>query len=162
MAKIGLENSFAISKIIIHPKNPDIVFAAALGNIFKPNPDRGIFRTKDGGKTWQKILYKSDSTGCIDISMDPNDPSILYAGMWQAYRTPWSMVSGGRQSGLYKSTDGGDTWINISQNEGLPKGILGKICISISPVNSDRVFAMIENTNGGLLEVMMPVKLGKK
>lgn len=148
--KIGLENTFAISKIIIHPKNPDIVFAAALGNVFKPNPDRGIFRTKDGGKTWQKILYKSDSTGCIDISMDPNDPTILYAGMWQAYRTPWSMVSGGRQSGLYKSTDGGDTWINISQNEGLPKGILGKICISISPVNSDRIFAMIENTNGGL------------
>ena len=148
--KIGLENTYAISKIIIHPKNPDIVFVAALGNVFKPNIDRGVFRTKDGGKTWQKILYKSDSTGCIDIAMDPNDPLVIYAGMWQTYRTPWSMVSGGKQSGLYKSIDGGDTWKNISQNEGLPKGILGKICISISPVNSDRVFAMVENTNGGL------------
>jgi len=148
--KIGLENTFAIANIVIHPKNPDIVYVSALGNVFKPNTDRGVFRTKDGGKTWKKILYKSDSTGCVSIAMDPNNPDVLFAGMWQTYRTPWSMVSGGRQSGLYKSTDGGDTWKDISQNEGMPKGILGKICIAVSPANSERVFAMVENINGGL------------
>jgi len=148
--KIGLENTFAIANIVVHPKTPDILYVSALGNVFKPNTDRGVFRSRDGGKNWQKVLYISDSTGCINVVLDPNDPNVLYAGMWQTYRTPWSMSSGGRQSGLYKSTDGGDTWKNISKNEGLPKGILGKICVSVSPVNSDRVFAMIENTNGGL------------
>ncbi|NUM31420.1 MAG: glycosyl hydrolase [Bacteroidetes bacterium] len=148
--KLGLENTFAISDIAVHPQNADLVYVSAMGNIFKPNADRGIYKSKDGGKTWQKIFYISDSTGCISLVMDPNDPEILYAGMWQAYRTPWSMSSGGKQSGLYKSTDGGNTWKNISQNEGLPKGILGKICISVSPVSSDRIFAMIENKNGGL------------
>lgn len=148
--KIGLENTFAISNVVVHPKNPDLVYVSAMGNVFKPNPDRGIFRSKDGGKSWQKIFYISDSTGCINLVMDPNDPEILYAGMWQAYRTPWSMSSGGNQSGLYKSTDGGNSWKNISQNEGLPKGLLGKICIAVSPVTSDRIFAMVENKNGGL------------
>lgn len=148
--KIGLENTFGIANIIVHPQNPDIVYVSALGNVFKPNSERGVFKTKDGGKTWQKVLYVSDSTGCINIAIDTENPEILYAGMWQAYRTPWSMSSGGKQSGLYKTTDGGNSWKNISQNEGLPKGILGKICIAVSPVNSERVFAMIENKNGGL------------
>jgi photosystem II stability/assembly factor-like uncharacterized protein len=148
--KIGLENTFAIANCVVHPKNPDIVYVSALGHVFKPNADRGVFRTKDGGKTWQKVLYKSDSAGCINIAMDPNNPDVLYASLWQTYRTPWSMSSGGRHSGLYKSVDGGNTWVDISKNEGLPKGILGKICIAVSPVNSDRVFAMVENTNGGL------------
>ncbi len=148
--KLGLEKTFAIANIVIHPKNPDVIYVSALGNVFKPNPERGVYRSKDGGKSWQNVLFVSDSTGCITVSMDPGNPEILYAAMWQAYRTPWSMSSGGRQSALYKSTDGGDTWKNISKNEGLPKGLLGKIGIAVSPVNSDRVFAIIENTNGGL------------
>lgn len=148
--KIGLEKTFAISNIVVHPKNPDVLYVSALGNVFKPNPDRGVYRSKDGGKTWQKVLFVSDSTGCIQVTMNPSNPDVLYAGMWQAYRTPWSMSSGGRQSGMYKSVDGGETWVNISKNPGLPKGILGKICIAVSPVDGDRVFAMIENTHGGL------------
>ena len=148
--KIGLENTFAIANIVIHPKDPNTVYVSALGNVFKPNSDRGVYRTRDGGKSWQKILYKSDSAGCINIVMDNNDPNILFASLWQAYRSSWSMVSGGRHSQLYKSIDGGDTWKNISQNEGMPKGVLGKICMAISPVNSDRIFAMVENSNGGL------------
>lgn len=148
--KIGLESTYAIANIVVHPKNPDIVFVSALGNVFKPNADRGVFRSKDGGKSWQKVLYKTDSAGCIQVVMDPNDPEVLYASLWQVYRTPWSMSSGGRHSKLYKSTNGGDTWVDISVNEGLPKGICGKICMAVSPVNSDRVFAMVENANGGL------------
>ena len=148
---IGLEKGNAIANIQIHPTDPDLVYVSAMGNIFGPNPERGVYRSQDGGDTWQQVLAKNDSTGAVDVKMDPNNSNVLYAAMWQAYRNHHSMGSGGPGSGLYKSVDGGDTWKEISKNPGLPKGLLGKIGISVSPVNSNRIYAMIENKdNGGL------------
>lgn len=147
---IGLKDAQTISKIRVHPKDENLVYVAALGHVFGSNPERGIFRSRDGGKTWQKILFKNDSTGAVDLALDPNNPRILYAGMWQAYRNPWSMSSGGAGSGLWKSVDGGDTWQDISQNDGLPKGIIGKIGITVSPAKADRVWASVESEEGGL------------
>lgn len=148
---IGLREANAIAAIQIDPTDPDLVYVAAMGNIFGANPERGIFRSKDGGATWKQILAKNDSTGAVDLKIDPNNPNILYASLWQAYRNHHSMSSGGPGSGLYKSTDGGDTWTSLSENPGMPKGLLGKIGITVSPVNSERLYAMIENKdNGGL------------
>ena len=148
---IGIKKANAIAAIQIHPTNPDLVYVAAMGNIFGPNPERGVYRSKDGGTTWKQVLAKNDSTGAVDLKIDPNNPNVIYATMWQAYRNHYSMSSGGPGSGIYKSTDGGDSWKLISQNPGLPKGLLGKIGITISPVNSNRLYAMIENKdNGGL------------
>lgn len=135
----------ATGRIIIHPKNPEIAFAAITGKMFGVNKERGIYRTKDGGKTWQQVLYKNDSTGAIDIDFDPSNPNIIYASLWQVNRKPWALASGGKGSGLYKSIDGGDTWNSLSQNPGMPKGLLGKICIAVSATNPQRVYAMIEN-----------------
>ena len=148
--QMGLENTHVISKIVVDPQNPDRVYAAALGHVFADNPERGLYRSEDGGKTWKKILFVNDKTGAIDIAMDPNNPRILFAAFWQTFRKPWVMSSGGEGSGLYKSTDGGDTWTNISQNPGMPKGLIGKIGVTVSPVNSNRVWAIIENKNGGV------------
>jgi photosystem II stability/assembly factor-like uncharacterized protein len=148
---IGLKAANAIGTIQVHPSNPDVVYVAAMGNIFAPNKERGVFRSRDGGATWKQILAKNDSTGAVDLKMDPNNPNVLYATMWQAYRNHFSMSSGGPGSGLYKSTDGGETWKDLSKNPGMPKGLLGKIGITVSPVNSSRLYAMIENKdNGGL------------
>jgi photosystem II stability/assembly factor-like uncharacterized protein len=148
---IGIKKANAIGAIQVHPTNPDFVYVAAMGNIFGPNPERGVFRSKDGGSTWKQVLAKNDSTGAVDLKIDPNNPNVIYATMWQAYRNHYSMSSGGPGSGIYKSVDGGDTWKLISMNPGLPKGLLGKIGITISPVNSNRLYAMIENKeNGGL------------
>jgi len=147
---IGLKDSRHIAHIIVHPKNPDIVWVAAMGHLFGPNEERGIYKTTDGGKTWKRVLYLNDSTGCSDIVMLPGDPMTLYAGMWHVNRTPFSLESGGKGSGLYKSTDGGETWTDISAKKGLPKGIWGNVCIAVAPGNTDKVFAMIENANGGL------------
>ena len=147
---IGLGETHVISRIVVDPKDPDLVYVAALGHVFAENKDRGLYRSKDGGKTWEKILYVDDKTGAIDISLDPNNSRVLYASFWQSYRTPWIMSSGGKGSGLYKSTDGGDHWTNISHNPGMPKGLMGKIGVSVSPVNSNRVYALIENKNGGV------------
>ena len=147
---IGLENTHVISNIVINPHNPDIVFVAALGHVFGDNTERGIYRSKDGGQTWQKVLYVDDKTGASDIAMDPNNSQILFAGMWQSYRKPWMLSSGGPGSGLYKSIDGGNTWKDISHNPGLPTGILGKICVSVSGANSNRIYAIIESKNGGV------------
>ena len=147
----GLPEAGQIGKIRVHPQNPDLVYAAVLGHIFGPNPDRGVYRSKDGGKSWERVLFVSDKTGAIDISMDVKNPRILYAGMWRAERKPFTMVSGDPlEGGLYKSTDGGDTWNELT--EGLPKGATGKIGVSVSPVNPDRVFALIEaeGAEGGL------------
>lgn len=146
----GLENSGAIQNIIIHPKNPDLVYASCMGKVFGSNKERGVYRTTDGGRNWQQILAKDDSTGCYDVKFDPNNPLIIYAALWQAHRTPYSLSSGGKGSGLYKSYDGGNTWSDISKKPGLPVGLLGKITVAISAMNSNRVYAMIENENGGL------------
>jgi photosystem II stability/assembly factor-like uncharacterized protein len=147
---IGLRNTHIISNIVVDPNNPKRVFVAAMGHVFADNSERGIYRSTDGGNTWEKVLYVNEKTGASDIVMDPNNPRILFAGMWEAYRKPWIFSSGGKGSGLYQSTDGGTTWENISQRPGLPKGILGKISISVSQANSNRVYAFIEAKNGGV------------
>ncbi|MFZ1679299.1 MAG: glycosyl hydrolase [Saprospiraceae bacterium] len=135
----------ATGRIIVDPKNADIAFAAITGKMFGSNKERGIYRTKDGGKSWQKVLYKDDNTGAIDVDFDPSNSNIIYASLWQVNRLPWALTSGGLGSGLYKSVDGGDTWSSLSQNPGMPKGLLGKICIAVSATNPQRVYAMIEN-----------------
>src|SRR5579872_3843944 len=146
----GLRDSRAIGKVIVNPTNPDIAFVAALGHPFGPNAERGIFRTMDGGKTWEKVLYKDENTGGIDVAFDPHNPNILFAALWQARRTSWSMTSGGPGSGLYRSNDGGATWKRLEEH-GLPKGPYGKIGVAVS-ANSDRVYALIEARlpDGGL------------
>ena len=145
---IGLRDTRAIGKIIIHPRNPDIAYVAALGHPFGPNVQRGIFRTRDGGQTWDKVLYKDENTGGIDVAMDPRNPNILFAALWQARRTPYSLTSGGPGSGLYRSADGGTTWKRLEEN-GLPKGPYGRIGVSVAP-NSERIYALIEAHEGGL------------
>ncbi len=148
----GLRDSRAIGKVIVNPKNPDIVFVAALGHPFGPNPERGIFRTLDGGKTWEKVLYKDENTGGIDVAFDPRNSNILFAALWEVRRTPWSLSSGGPGSGLYRSGDGGTTWKrleNSDKDKGLPKGPYGRIGVSVA-ANSDRVYALIQASEGGL------------
>lgn len=146
---IGLDSTHFISKIIVDPRDPDHVYVAALGHVFKDNPQRGVYRSEDGGKTWEKVLYHDEKTGAIDLAMDPNNPRVLYAAMWQAYRAPWGLSSGGPGSGIYKSTDGGDTWQDLTKNPGLPRGILGKIGLAVSHDNAT-VWAMVEAHHGGL------------
>ncbi len=147
---LGLQATRQISRVRVHPTNPDVVYLAAEGNVWAPTPDRGIYRSRDGGRNWQKILFRNDSTGASDLVIDPSNPNVLYAAFWQAGRTPWMLVSGGNGSGIFKSTDGGDTWRDISRNAGLPAGILGNIGIDVSPVNPSRVFAIIEADSGGV------------
>ncbi len=147
---IGLGDTQQIARIRVHPKDPNIVYVAALGHLWGNSDERGIFRTSDGGKTWQKILFRNNATGASELAMDPSNPNTLYAGFWQVSRRPWRMDSGGEGSGLFKSTDGGDTWIEITRNRGLPAGLNGKMNITVSPVNPNRLFAMVENKDGGL------------
>ena len=147
----GLKNSRHVPRIKIHPTNADIVYAAVLGNIYKPTQDRGIYKSIDGGKTWSKKLYVNDQSGFVDLTLDPNNPRILYASSWRAKRTPYSLSSGGDGSALWKSTDSGETWSEISKNEGFPKDTLGIIGVTVSPKNSERVWAIVENkAKGGL------------
>lgn len=147
---IGLKNSRHVSRIRIHPKNPDLVYAAVIGDLFKPSDDRGVYRSKDGGKTWEKVLFANSNAGAVDLILDPNNPRIIYASTWRIRRTPYSLESGGEGSAMWKSTDGGDNWTNISSNPGLPKGLWGIVGVTVSPVNSNRVFAIIENDKGGV------------
>lgn len=149
---IGLDNSRHIMRIVIHPDNPDIVWVAALGHLFGPSTDRGIYKTTDGGKTWKKVLYSNDMSGGTEIVMEPGNPSVLYASTWRVLRTPYSLESGGAGSGLWKSTDGGESWKNLNDKKGFPgKTVIGNIGIALSPANPDRVFALVESKSGGLL-----------
>ena len=148
--KIGLENSRHIPRIRIHPKNPDLVYAAVMGDLYKSSSERGVYRSKDGGQTWERVLFANADAGAVELTFDPNNPRILYASTWRIRRTPYSLESGGEGSALWKSTDGGDTWTNISKNEGLPGGLWGISGVTVSPVNSDRVWAIIENEKGGV------------
>jgi photosystem II stability/assembly factor-like uncharacterized protein len=145
----GLADTHAIGRLIVSPKNPDVAFVAALGHPFAENEERGIFRTRDGGKTWEKVLYKDAKTGGIDVTFDPNNPNIVFAALWQAKRTPWSLDSGGPGSGLYRSADGGTTWKEIKEH-GFPEGIKGRIGVTVSGASPNRVWAVVENEKGGI------------
>ena len=147
---VGLRDTRAIGRVIVNPANPEIVFVAALGHPYGPNVERGIFRTTDGGKTWEKVLYKDENTGGIDVAFDPHNANILFAALWQARRSPWYMNDGGPGSGLYRSADGGTTWKRLEEH-GLPKGPYGKVGVAVA-ANSERVYALIEarNPDGGL------------
>jgi photosystem II stability/assembly factor-like uncharacterized protein len=147
---LGLEETRHIGRIRVHPQNPEVVYVAAFGHAFGPNPERGVYRSKDGGRTWELVLFKSERAGAIDLVMDPANPRVLYAAIYQFVRQPWDEVSGGPDSGLYKTTDGGDTWIEISTRSDLPKGIKGRIGLAISPANPSRIWAIIEAEDGAL------------
>lgn len=149
---VGLERTSQISRVRIDPRDPDVIFVAAQGRVFGASAERGVYRSRDGGRTWERVLFVDEQTGASDLAMDPTNPRILYAGFWQVQRKPWSLESGGRSSGLWKSVDGGDTWTKLTGQEGngLPKGLLGKICVTVSPARPERVWAMIEAEEGGL------------
>lgn len=147
---VGLQDTRHIARIRVHPTNPDLVYVAALGHAYGPNKQRGVFRSKDGGSNWEQILFRSEKAGAIDLSMDLNNPRILYSAIWEAQRTPWSLVSGGAGSGIFKSDDGGDTWQEITHNFGLSEGLKGRIGIAVSPASSGRVWATIEAKDCGL------------
>ena len=147
---MGLGNTRQIEKVIVNPTNPDEVYVGAFGHVFAPNADRGVFRSKDGGKTWQKILFRNDSTGVGDMIMDPSDPNTLYVTFWQAYRTSWTFSSGGAGSTMFKTTDGGDHWTELKNNPGLPAGIWGNSGLAISAANPKIVWALLEAKQGGL------------
>ena len=146
---IGLPDAGQVGKIIVHPKNADLVYVAALGHAFGANEERGVFRSKDGGKTWEHVLALSDTTGAVSLTINPQNPREIYAGMWRAERKPWSLISGGDQGGVYKTTDGGDTWKKLAG--GLPTGLVGKVAVTVSPANPDRVWAIMEaEPDGGV------------
>ncbi|MHB8736078.1 MAG: WD40/YVTN/BNR-like repeat-containing protein, partial [Terriglobales bacterium] len=144
---LGLDDTQTISQIAVDPRNPDVALVAAVGHIFGPNAERGVFRTTDGGKTWQKVLYKDDNTGASSVALDPQNPRIVYAGLWSVRRSPWNLTDGGSTGGLYRSTDGGSTWKEL-EGHGLPSGLLGKIGVTVAPSDSNRVYAMIETEKG--------------
>ena len=141
---MGLRDTHHIGRIRIHPSDPDVVYVAALGHAFGSNAERGVYRSKDGGENWEKVLFRSNEAGSVDLSMDPHNPRVLYASVWQALRQPWKMTSGGPGSGIFKSTDGGDTWTEITRNPGLPEGTVGRVGVAMSPAKRERVWALIE------------------
>ncbi|MDE3136526.1 MAG: glycosyl hydrolase, partial [Acidobacteriota bacterium] len=147
---MGLADTHTISNIVVDPKNPDVVYASSMGHVFVPDPDRGVFKSTDGGKTWKKVLFVDDKTGAINLVMEPSNPDVLYAAMWQAQRTPWSLVSGGPRSGLYKTTDGGAHWTNLTHNEGFPTGVLGRLGVGVAASNPNIVYAIAQAKEGGV------------
>ena len=148
--RAGLADSRHVTRIRVHPRNPDLVYAAVLGHLFGPSSERGVYRSTDGGASWKRVLYVDDHTGAVDLAMDPVNPRVLYAGMWRVRRTPYSLESGGPGSGLWKSTDGGDTWTDLSHASGLPTGTLGIVGVTVSPTNPDNVYAFVEAEDGGV------------
>ena len=147
---VGLADSRHIPRVRIHPRNPDLVYAAVLGHLFGPNKERGVYRSRDGGRTWERILFVNENAGAVDLILDPGNPRVLYASTWRVRRTPYSLESGGEGSALWKSTDGGDTWLNLSRNKGLPAGPLGIIGVTVSRSNPQNVYAIIEAAEGGV------------
>ncbi|MBC7850980.1 MAG: glycosyl hydrolase, partial [Chitinophagaceae bacterium] len=147
---IGLKDGRHILRLVIHPRDPNTVWAAVMGHLFGPNDERGVFKTTDGGKTWKRTLFVNNQAGAVDLVMEPGNPSVFYASSWRLIRTPYSLESGGDGSGLWKSNDAGETWTNISSKKGLPKGVWGISGIAVAPSNTDKVYALIENKDGGL------------
>ena len=147
---LGLEDTRHIGRVRIHPKDPDTVYVAALGHAFGPNEERGVFRSRDGGKNWEQVLYKSENAGAVDLSVDLTNPRVLYAAIWEARRFPYDIRSGGSDSGLWRSRDGGDSWEDISAAPGLPGGVMGRIGVAASPARQGRVWALIEAEGGGM------------
>ncbi|MBL8130379.1 MAG: glycosyl hydrolase [Anaerolineae bacterium] len=146
---LGLAETHNIGRLRIHPTDPDIAYAAAFGHRYGPHQERGVFRTSDGGRTWDQVLFRSERAGAIDLTLDPNNPKVLYVALWEAFAAPWTHSSGGPDSSIYKSVDGGDSWVEITRNPGLPKGLLGKIGIAVSPARSGRLWALIEHAQHG-------------
>jgi photosystem II stability/assembly factor-like uncharacterized protein len=146
----GLREVGQIGAVLIHPENPDLAYVAAIGDPFRATPDRGIYRTTDGGGSWEKIFFVSDSTGAVDLEFAPDNPNEIYASMWRAERKPWTIISGGMEGGVYKSTDGGESWIQLTDN--LPSGLRGKSDLAVSPADPDRLYVLYEapEPNGGL------------
>jgi photosystem II stability/assembly factor-like uncharacterized protein len=145
---LGLEETLQIGRVVVHPTDPDIAFVAALGDAWAPSDERGVFRTRDGGASWEKVLYRDEDTGAIDLVLDPSDPNTIYASFLELRRFPWGFRSAGPGTGLFKSTDGGDTWTELTDNPGLPEGIKGRIGIAVSPANPDRIWAIVDATLG--------------
>ncbi len=147
---VGLRDTHSISAILVNPKDPNVVYVASMGHVFGPNPDRGVFKSIDGGRSWKKILFVDNDTGAICLVNDPNHPDVMYAAMWQAVRKPWGLTSGGPGSGIYKTTDGGEHWTNITPNHGLPTGVLGRIGLGVAASKPDTVYAIIQAKEGGV------------
>ena len=147
---VGLADSRHVPRIRIHPRDPDLVYAAVLGHLYGPNEERGVYRSSDGGATWERALFVSDVTGCVDLAMDPTNARVLYACFWNVRRTPWSLESGGPGSGIWKSVDGGDTWSELTANPGFPDGVWGISGITVSPSNPENLYAIVENEEGGV------------
>lgn len=147
-ANVGLRETRHIARILIHPTNPDVVYVAAMGDMFGPNPERGVYRTMNGGKTWERILNRGETAGAVDLSIDQRNPKVIIAALNHHVTYPWDEESGGPSTGLFKTTDGGDSWTDITRNPGMPKGLVGKIGLSISPARSSRVYAFIEADQG--------------
>src|SRR5437764_679694 len=146
---LGLEDARHIAAVRVDPRDPELVYVAAMGHAFGPNATRGVFRSQDGGKTWKKLLFVDDSTGAIDLSLDPTNARILYAALWKAQRFPWGFSAGGGKSGLWKTSDGGETWTDISASAGLPRRPLGRIGVTVSPANPSRLWASVEGPDSG-------------
>jgi photosystem II stability/assembly factor-like uncharacterized protein len=148
--RAGLGGGGQIADLEVHPRDENLVYAAVLGHAFGPNAERGVFRSRDGGRNWERVLFRSDSAGAVDLALDPSNPRVIYAAFWQAQRGPWFLSSGGPGSGLWKTTDGGDTWVDLTRRPGMPRTTIGKVGVTISPARPDRVWAIIEADSGGV------------